>query len=142
MSYWRTSGPLVSVFTEHCVLYEHLNYPTTYPSHDPDCRRSEHGTDYIGHVNTTKSGLPCQPWRAQSPHAHSFTKGQYFPDRNVTLARNFCRNPETSGRPGLWCYTTTEGVTWEECDVPRCSGVTRDQNPRCTNIRVTLQWIY
>ncbi|XP_057637708.1 prothrombin [Chionomys nivalis] len=74
------------------------------------------GTNYIGTVNVTYSGIECQLWRSRYPHK---------PDINFTthpganLQENFCRNPDSSTQ-GPWCYTTDPTVRREECSVPVC----------------------
>ena len=74
------------------------------------------GIDYIGHVNRTVSGIPCQSWSAPIPHIHPFTS--LF--RRYLEGHNYCRNPEGRGqRP--WCYTANASIRWEYCDIPVCS---------------------
>ncbi|CAO2579859.1 F2 [Lemmus lemmus] len=74
------------------------------------------GTNYIGTVSVTHSGIECQLWRSRYPHK---------PDINFTthpganLQENFCRNPDSSTQ-GPWCYTTDPTVRREECSVPVC----------------------
>ncbi|XP_041493584.1 prothrombin [Microtus oregoni] len=74
------------------------------------------GTNYIGNVSVTHSGIECQLWRSRYPHK---------PDINFTthpganLQENFCRNPDSSTQ-GPWCYTTDPTVRREECSVPVC----------------------
>ena len=38
----------------------------------------------------------------------------------LTVAVNFCRNPDPWDSSGPWCYTTDPYVRWEYCDVPFC----------------------
>ena len=39
-----------------------------------DCQqRSTSGRDYIGEINTTVDGIPCQKWSDTQPHDHDFT---------------------------------------------------------------------
>ena len=75
------------------------------------------GTSRFATVTTT--GLWCQKWTSQTPHAHSRTPSNYT---NRGLGdHNFCRNPDgDSGGP--WCYTRHGGVRWQYCDVrvPKC----------------------
>ena len=80
--------------------------------------------NYVGTINVTVSGLPCQPWDLQEPHPHPFTP--LF--RSYLAEHNYCRNPE--GRGLLpWCYTTNSSVRWEYCDVPACSVATTTEPP-------------
>ena len=72
---------------------------------------------YMGKETETYSGIPCQRWDTLSPHIH----GQIaysFPEKNLTVAENYCRNPD--GESGPWCYTTDSNVRWQLCDVPYC----------------------
>jgi len=73
------------------------------------------------------SGIECQEWSAQWPHAHSYDDIKYFadslfPDVELDDIANYCRNPVASeyvdAQP--WCYTTEEAVEKEFCDIPRC----------------------
>ncbi|KAL8604777.1 hypothetical protein ACOMHN_017735 [Nucella lapillus] len=74
------------------------------------------GTKYMGRISRTKSGLRCQPWNADSPHAHSF-KASKFPE--LAGGHNYCRNPGNTMR-GPWCFTSSERVQKELCDIPTC----------------------
>ncbi|XP_058029190.1 muscle, skeletal receptor tyrosine-protein kinase isoform X3 [Ahaetulla prasina] len=74
------------------------------------------GVTYEGSVNVTASGIPCQKWSAQVPHAHRKTP-EIFPD--LFNAINYCRNPGgENARP--WCYTRDPSIPWEYCHVPQC----------------------
>ncbi|CAG0898798.1 unnamed protein product [Cyprideis torosa] len=42
-----------------------------------------------------------------------------FPEKNRSLAENFCRNPN-SDIGGPWCFTTSVEVEWGYCNVPVC----------------------
>jgi len=70
------------------------------------------GTDYIGFQRTTRSGLTCQRWDSQVPHAHNVTN-EYV---NPNLLGNYCRNFPNALRETIWCYTTDPDVEWEFCD--------------------------
>ena len=80
------------------------------------CRKDVLGKMYIGRVNTTKSGIPCQEWGSQSPHKHSVT-----PTRYKILYRNYCRNPDGESE-GPWCYTMDKKKRFESCNIPFCQG--------------------
>lgn len=41
-----------------------------------------------------------------------------FPEGNLTLAKNYCRNPD--GESGPWCYTMDTEKRWELCTIPTC----------------------
>mmetsp|Transcript_27342 Transcript_27342/g.41586 ORF Transcript_27342/g.41586 Transcript_27342/m.41586 type:complete len:1401 (+) Transcript_27342:156-4358(+) len=71
--------------------------------------------DYRGTVSVTRTGLTCQNWSSQSPHAHN---SDDFPDSGLG-DHNYCRNP--SGGDGAWCLTTDPEVAWDYCAVPMCT---------------------
>jgi len=85
-----------------------------------DCTPTTDGTQYLGYTSVTASGIVCQAWSSQSPHAHLNTQGYMYPDGSVSAASNYCRNPDDY--VGLWCYTTSSATRWEYCDVPLCDG--------------------
>ncbi|XP_053238304.1 plasminogen [Podarcis raffonei] len=74
------------------------------------------GENYQGRVSQTESGLECQDWASQEPHAHGYIPSN-FPEKN--LKSNFCRNPD--GEPRPWCFTTSPTKRWEFCNIPRCT---------------------
>ncbi|ETE67742.1 Plasminogen, partial [Ophiophagus hannah] len=73
------------------------------------------GENYRGKVSTTESGLTCQTWASQEPHAHGYIPSK-FPEKN--LISNYCRNPD--GEPRPWCFTSLLTKRWEFCNIPRC----------------------
>ena len=77
------------------------------------------GENYAGIINVTLNGRTCQRWDRQSPHSHGQTS-QNFPEKNFTLAENYCRNPDHE-HIGPWCYTVDPNKRWEGCGIPRCS---------------------
>ena len=77
------------------------------------------GASYIGNISVTVSGLTCQPWYSQQPHAYQFHDVSLFPDFTLQDAANFCRNPGID-KSSPWCFTTDPDVPWEYCDVPVC----------------------
>ncbi|XP_060606041.1 plasminogen-like [Ruditapes philippinarum] len=82
--------------------------------------------DYIGSRVCTVCGKMCQRWDSQSLWPHPFTENSMFPEYNVTLAHNYCRDPNgTRGAP--WCYTEDNSTEWEFCGIPNCIDVTVDQ---------------
>ncbi len=87
-----------------------------------DCKSTTQGREYSGTLSTTKSGLTCQNWNLQSPHPHSMTDANRFPDFDLDSAGNSCRNPN-SDKNGPWCYTTDEFVEWDYCDIAECNGI-------------------
>lgn len=80
-----------------------------------DCRMGN-GRYYMGQVNVTKTGIPCQKWDSQKPHTH-IQPPKVFPQ--VQNADNYCRNAGGE-EPSPWCYTMNESVRWQLCDIPLC----------------------
>ena len=75
------------------------------------------GRYYHGHVNQTKSEIPCATWFSNEPHEQSSPPKDIFPE--MTNSANHCRNPGgTESSP--WCYTTDPSVRWQYCDIPKC----------------------
>ncbi|KAL7987622.1 hypothetical protein Chor_006541 [Crotalus horridus] len=74
------------------------------------------GENYRGKASTTESGLTCQAWASQEPHAHGYIPSK-FPEKN--LISNYCRNPD--GEPRPWCFTSLLTKRWEFCNIPRCA---------------------
>ncbi|XP_053404721.1 putative macrophage stimulating 1-like protein isoform X2 [Mercenaria mercenaria] len=75
--------------------------------------------EYIGRTNITKSGRLCQRWDSQSPHSHSYTDPQLYPDQSLAAANNYCRTPEP-GDYDPWCNTMDPAEEWEYCNVHKC----------------------
>ncbi|KAK3604326.1 hypothetical protein CHS0354_021124 [Potamilus streckersoni] len=71
--------------------------------------------EYTGRKNHTESGLECMEWSSTTPHDHHQTN---FPDDSIEKARNYCRDPDRSGKP--WCYTIDPNVRYQTCSVQRC----------------------
>ncbi|XP_053151049.1 plasminogen isoform X2 [Hemicordylus capensis] len=74
------------------------------------------GENYDGTVAQTESGLQCQAWASQEPHAHGYIPSS-FPEKNLKM--NYCRNPD--GEPRPWCFTVSRTKRWEFCNISRCS---------------------
>jgi len=72
---------------------------------------------YDGKQAYTESGLVCQDWTMQSPHAHARTADNY--PEGLLGVHNYCRDPDNSGY--LWCYTMDENVRYEKCNVTACA---------------------
>jgi apolipoprotein a len=69
----------------------------------------EPGSDYIGTVSQTATGIKCQNWRDQYPHRHEFS--DYGNN-------NYCRNQDfgpLDAPEGIWCYTTDSDIRWGYC---------------------------
>ncbi|KAE8743856.1 Tyrosine-kinase receptor Ror2 [Frankliniella occidentalis] len=84
-----------------------------------DCVKGR-GRFYLGFVNVTKGGLPCQKWDVQEPHEHD-RPPNVFPE--VQNAENYCRNAGGEEH-APWCYTMDPIVRWQHCDIPLCDNTT------------------
>ncbi len=73
------------------------------------------GSDYLGKVSVTETGLECQRWDSQT-HYRDMYNDSNFPEKDLTLASNYCRNPLLLTRP--WCFITE--TEWEFCNLERC----------------------
>ncbi|KAF3831331.1 hypothetical protein GH733_000068 [Mirounga leonina] len=85
------------------------------PECEDECMHCS-GENYAGKISKTKSGLECQAWNSQTPHAHGYIPSK-FPNKNLKM--NYCRNPD--GEPRPWCFTMDLNKRWEFCDIPRCT---------------------
>ncbi|KAM9329668.1 muscle, skeletal receptor tyrosine-protein kinase [Gastrophryne carolinensis] len=89
------------------------------------------GRHYQGNVNTTASGIPCQKWNQQLPHAHRMMPDVY---QELVNSENYCRNPGGE-HDSPWCYTADPSVRWQYCDIPLCrAGV--------PNLQTTIKTAY
>lgn len=62
-------------------------------------------SSYDGFTDTTFKGRRCQRWNSQFPHKHTKQRDVLgFPERSLTEAENYCRDPDHEGAP--WHYTT------------------------------------
>ncbi|KAL7988634.1 hypothetical protein Chor_007553 [Crotalus horridus] len=116
------------VCREHCLAVKDLYCFKEWLAMEENARRElkkegttktcykGNGATYEGSVNVTASGIPCQKWSAQVPHAHRKTP-EIFPE--LFDAINYCRNPGgENARP--WCYTKDPSIQWEYCHIPQC----------------------
>ncbi|CAG0895741.1 unnamed protein product, partial [Cyprideis torosa] len=85
------------------------------------CRNTARGKEYIGSMSRTVSGKRCQRWDASGPHEPSGNarRDENFPDGSRSLAKNYCRNPDSSSG-GPWCYTSDPDIRREYCNIPYC----------------------
>ena len=77
---------------------------------------------YTGDESVSRNGIACVNWALVGP----FHVDADFPERSVTAASNFCRNPPSSPLSGPWCYINQAGSSdyiSELCDVSLCSSV-------------------
>ncbi|XP_059555875.1 plasminogen isoform X1 [Myotis daubentonii] len=95
----------------------------TIPECEEECMHCS-GENYQGTISRTKSGLECQAWDSQTPHAHGYIPAK-FPSKNLKM--NYCRNPD--GEPSPWCFTTNPNKRWELCDIPRCTSPPPSSGP-------------
>lgn len=63
------------------------------------------GENYLGTVNRSTSGKPCEPWNKHEPK-HNW-------------AHNYCRNPSGRNKRAPWCYVGKNDR--ELCPIPRVS---------------------
>ncbi|XP_053387352.1 hyaluronan-binding protein 2-like [Mercenaria mercenaria] len=75
---------------------------------------------YVGTINVTKTGYPCQRWADNS--GDTLVHVSYFPESSIYEAENFCRNPNSNLNYPLWCFTTNPSASnrWEHCDIQIC----------------------
>jgi len=97
-----------------------------------ECLRTETGDSYVGHLNYTVSGTPCQEWSHKAPREHSYDDITYFADYEkneeaiIQDVLNYCRNPSILSFRDVhpWCFTMDTGITEnngkEYCNIPRC----------------------
>ncbi|KAG3290532.1 plasminogen isoform X2 [Ictidomys tridecemlineatus] len=91
--------------------FEYCNIPEC----EEECMHCS-GEHYEGKISKTMSGIECQAWDSQTPHAHGYIPSK-FPNKNLKM--NYCRNPD--GEPRPWCFTTDPNKRWELCNIPRCT---------------------
>ncbi|XP_022205112.1 tyrosine-protein kinase transmembrane receptor Ror2 [Nilaparvata lugens] len=95
----------------HARITETKKNEVTY-----DCIKGR-GRFYLGTMNITKSGLPCQRWDSNKPHSHDNRPPNVFPE--IQNAENYCRNAGGE-EPVPWCYTMDPDVRWQHCNIPLC----------------------
>uniref|UniRef100_A0A8C6XZJ9 Kringle domain-containing protein n=1 Tax=Naja naja TaxID=35670 RepID=A0A8C6XZJ9_NAJNA len=135
VSYTPSAYPNASLEENYCRNPDHdINGPWCYTTNPetrfdfcniPECegRICMHcsGENYRGKVSTTESGLTCQAWASQEPHAHGYIPSK-LPEKN--LISNYCRNPD--GEPRPWCAdffyitfadiaTSPPAITGQQC---------------------------
>ena len=83
-----------------------------------DCKLSHIAREYMGSINITASGKVCRRW--DELNEKQWSKFMvFFPEENITLAENFCRNP--MGTPlGPWCFTGDRNYDWGYCKIHFC----------------------
>jgi hypothetical protein len=75
---------------------------------------------YMGTTSTTRYGVSCQRWDANTPHNLDGKRDLFLnlPDATPSDADNFCRDPDGQGAP--WCYTMDPRTRWDLCGVAQC----------------------
>ncbi|XP_020825270.1 tissue-type plasminogen activator isoform X1 [Phascolarctos cinereus] len=115
----RSSKPWCYIFKDGFYIGEYCSIPSCSKGPTNDCYTGN-GISYRGIRSKTESGNSCLKWN--SPHLifRDYTARRENA-RDLGLgSHNFCRNPDNDKRP--WCYVLTDSqVTWEFCDVPKCS---------------------
>ena len=81
-----------------------------------NCKTTEAGMEYIGHADTTTLGSPCMKWDQDSLFV---IFGRFFPDDNIDLANNYCRNMIGPDVPGPVCLNASDDQL-AFCQVPFC----------------------
>uniref|UniRef100_A0A2K6GMV5 Plasminogen n=1 Tax=Propithecus coquereli TaxID=379532 RepID=A0A2K6GMV5_PROCO len=114
---WSASVPHKPKYSPDAYPSEGLeeNYCRNPDNDERECMHCS-GENYQGKISKTMSGLECQAWDSQSPHAHGYIPSK-FPNKNLKM--NYCRNPD--GEPLPWCFTTNPNKRWELCNIPRCT---------------------
>ena len=111
---------LLLAHSTNLQLYFHCSFLST-AGNSTVCKSNHLGREYTGSISHTKNGIMCQAWTAQTPHTHTFTNLDWFPDTLMKDAGNYCRNPD--GEPaGPWCYTKDPKIWWQHCNIPNCKG--------------------
>ena len=106
--------------SQHLTISQHGHFDLLpFVEYSSNCQDAVNNKTYRGQMAVTVSGRTCQAWTSQSPHPHTKTQIETFPDASLADRQNFCRNPDNE--PGVWCYTTDAAVRFELCDVPVCS---------------------
>ena len=83
----------------------------------PWCFDFPRGKFYKGRVNVTVGGLPCRRWDNVPLKTLKSARCRFwgFPDRNIHVAENYCRNPDGDIWP--WCFTEDPNVPFDFCSV-------------------------
>ena len=68
--------------------------------------------------------------------ACDFRRDNMYPEGNISLAHNYCRNPDSNWDESLWCYTTDSQLRWDHCDVPYCSEY------MCDSLVLNVLWCF
>lgn len=91
-----------------------VNMSSSHSTISPGCKSTIQGSDYTGNLSHTSSGLQCEMWIKTY-----YNTSELFPDKNISMVKNFCRNP-VNDLVGPWCITTDPDIRWQYCDIPLC----------------------
>eukprot|EP00579_Thalassiosira_antarctica_P031612 CAMPEP_0202030936 /NCGR_PEP_ID=MMETSP0905-20130828/64752_1 /ASSEMBLY_ACC=CAM_ASM_000554 /TAXON_ID=420261 /ORGANISM="Thalassiosira antarctica, Strain CCMP982" /LENGTH=1109 /DNA_ID=CAMNT_0048594753 /DNA_START=96 /DNA_END=3423 /DNA_ORIENTATION=- len=76
--------------------------------------------DYRGTISESSDGFECERWDAE--WIKEYWGDDFLQDYpNAGLEENFCRKPMPAIFDGAWCFTTTGGRDWKDCNVPMCN---------------------
>ena len=75
-----TSHVRVQMHTYHYLICTTLHKPLVFTANE--CYPPGDSTSYEGRRECTVSGITCQEWESQTPHAHSYVSLDLFPDHN------------------------------------------------------------
>ena len=75
---------------------------------------------YKGQTSVSRTNKQCQRWSTKLQTNAAMASN--FPDRSITDAKNFCRDPDGKGHP--WCFVSVlaDDQGWEFCNVKYCAG--------------------
>ncbi|XP_060590987.1 serine-rich adhesin for platelets-like [Ruditapes philippinarum] len=112
------NGYLVEITSadEDQFLVKHANFSTSQINEE-ECFTTR-GYEYSGFKSTTANGITCQRWDSQTPHRHTNTDVNKYPENSLADAANYCRDPDRTGKP--WCYTVMSSTRWQLCGINRC----------------------
>ena len=132
--------------TQNKTVYSQLNrtHHTYISSNSPqihqECKTTRAGLDYMGTESRTMTGHKCQAWNSQKPHQHEIgCTDKEFPEKDVDLAKNYCRNPDNDTQ-GPWCYTADLEKKYDYCMIHMCSEPAAGIHPECKDDRRGLDY--
>ena len=76
----------------------------------------------MGTRNTSDKGNPCLVWAEVDPDRDKPDYRLNFPDRSISAASNYCREPRIDNPVGPFCYVSDEngGIKTEPCTLHMC----------------------
>uniref|UniRef100_A0A671MTF6 Plasminogen activator n=1 Tax=Sinocyclocheilus anshuiensis TaxID=1608454 RepID=A0A671MTF6_9TELE len=92
-----------------------------------ECTRGS-GQTYRGTKAVSRNGLKCLSWDSPAVSRKIYNAWRSDAREMGIGSHNFCRNPD--GDLGPWCHVYKGSqLTWELCDVPKCSCGQRTEAP-------------